>query len=67
MIKDKKIILEQFDLITGKWEQVEKTEEEIEAMKEVEEIDFDVLDAEYEIIQRSIELELGMEKDKSTD
>tara|TARA_R100001463_G_scaffold6788_4_gene22031 strand:+ start:1144 stop:1344 length:201 start_codon:yes stop_codon:yes gene_type:complete len=66
MDRDKKIILEQFDLITGRWEKVERTIEEIENMNKVDELDLDMLDAEYEIIQRSIELELGI-NDKSTD
>jgi len=66
-MKNKKQILEQFDLITGKWEEVERTQEEIDQMRIVEDVDFDLLDAEYEIIQRSIELELGIKNDKSTD
>lgn len=66
-MKDKKIILEQFDAITGKWEKVERTQSEFDAMRHAEEVDFEMLDAEYEIIQRSIELELGIKDDKSTD
>jgi len=66
-MKNKKEILEQFDLITGKWEKVERTQEEIDQMRMVEDVDFDLLDAEYEIIQRSIELELGIKSNKSTD
>ena len=66
-MKDKKIILEQFDVNTGKWEKVERTMEEFENMKVAEELDFDMLDAEYQIIQRTIELELGIKNSKSTD
>jgi hypothetical protein len=66
-MKDKKIILEQFDAITGKWEKVERTQSEFDAMRYAEEVDFEMLDAEYEIIQRSIELELGIKDDESTD
>ena len=66
-MKDKKIILEQFDANTGKWEKVERTMEEFESMRVAEELDFDMLDAEYQIIQRTIELELGIKRSKSTD
>lgn len=66
-MKKKKIILEQFDANTGKWEKVERTMEEFESMRVAEELDFDMLDAEYQIIQRTIELELGIKRSKSTD
>lgn len=66
-MKKKKIILEQFDANTGKWEKVERTMEEFESMRVAEELDFDMLDAEYQIIQRTIELELGINRSKSTD
>lgn len=66
-MKNKKIILEQFDANTGKWEKVERTMEEFESMRVAEELDFDMLDAEYQIIQRTIELELGIKRSKSTD
>lgn len=66
-MKDKKIILEQFNAITGKWEKIERTLEEFESMRVAEELDFDMLDAEYKIIQRTIELELGIIDKKSTD
>lgn len=66
-MKDKKIVLEQFNAITGKWEKIERTLEEFESMRVAEELDFDMLDAEYKIIQRTIELELGIIDKKSTD
>jgi len=66
-MKDKKIVLEQFNAITGKWEKIERTVEEFESMRVAEELDFDMLDAEYKIIQRTIELELGIIDKKSTD
>ena len=66
-MKNKKITLEQFDANTGKWEKVERTMEEFESMRVAEELDFDMLDAEYQIIQRTIELELGIKRSKSTD
>lgn len=66
-MKNKKIILEQFDANTGKWEKVERTMEEFESMRVAEELDFDMLDAEYQIIQRTIELELSIKRSKSTD
>ena len=44
------------------------TQEEIDKMKKLDESEYDVLCAEFEIIQRSIEIDLGLfDSNKSTD
>ena len=66
MIKKKKI--EVFDMITGKWKEELLTQEEINKMKKLDESEYDILRAEFDIIQRSIEMELDMFDNKqSTD
>jgi len=68
MLDDKKQKMEVFDPVTGKWESIEVTEDELKAFQAVHEDDIDVLEAEYEIIQRSIAMHAGKEIDsKSTD
>ena len=60
--------MEVYDPITGKWVAMELTEEEVESFQAMHEDDIDVLDAEYEIIQRSIAMHVGKKIDsKSTD
>jgi len=68
MLDDKKRKMEVYDPITGKWVAMELTEEEVESFQAMHEDDIDVLDAEYEIIQRSIAMHVGKKIDsKSTD
>tara|TARA_R100000664_G_scaffold25432_1_gene35409 strand:+ start:998 stop:1198 length:201 start_codon:yes stop_codon:yes gene_type:complete len=66
MAKKKKI--EVFNITTGKWELEEKTEQEIREMQKMEDNHFDILNAEFKIVQKSIEMQLGMyDKAKSKD
>ena len=65
-MKKKKI--EVFDMATGTWRKELRTQEEIDKMKKLDESEYDVLCAEFEIIQRSIEIDLGLfDSNKSTD
>lgn len=60
--------MEVFDPLTGKWTKVEMTEDEIESFQALHEDDVDVLEAEYQIIQRSIAMHVGTKQDtESTD
>jgi len=64
----KKKKMEVFDPLTGKWTKVEMTEDEIESFQALHEDDVDVLEAEYQIIQRSIAMHVGTKQDiESTD
>ena len=60
--------MEVFDPLTGKWTKVEMTDDEIESFQALHEDDVDVLEAEYQIIQRSIAMHVGTKQDtESTD
>tara|TARA_R110002020_G_scaffold205054_2_gene409530 strand:- start:282 stop:479 length:198 start_codon:yes stop_codon:yes gene_type:complete len=64
----KKKKMEVFDPLTGKWTKVEMTDDEIESFQALHEDDVDVLEAEYQIIQRSIAMHVGTKQDtESTD
>lgn len=64
----KKKKMEVFDPLTGKWTKVEMTDDEIESFQALHEGDVDVLEAEYQIIQRSIAMYVGKKQDtESTD
>jgi len=68
MLDEKKQLMEIFDPDTGEWVAMEMTEEEVENFQAMHEDDIDVLDAEYQIIQRSIAMHVGRKIDsKSTD
>jgi hypothetical protein len=68
MLDMKKKKMEVFDPLTGKWTKVEMTEDEIESFQALHEDDVDVLEAEYQIIQRSIAMHVGTKQDtESTD
>ena len=55
-------------MATGTWRKELRTQEEIDKMKKLDESEYDVLCAEFEIIQRSIEIDLGLfDSNKSTD
>ena len=60
--------MEVFDPLTGKWTAVEMTTDEIDGFQALHEDDVDVLEAEYQIIQRSIAMHVGKKQDtESTD
>ena len=68
MLNMKKKKMEVFDPLTGKWTKVEMTDDEIESFQALHEDDVDVLEAEYQIIQRSIAMHVGTKQDtESTD
>lgn len=68
MLDMKKKKMEVFDPLTGKWTKVEMTDDEIESFQALHEDDVDVLEAEYQIIQRSIAMHVGTKQDtESTD
>jgi len=68
MLDIKKKKMEIFDPLTGNWTTVEMTDDEIENFQAMDDDDVDVLDAEYEIIQRSIAMHIGGTQDiESTD
>jgi len=62
-------IIEVFNATTGKWESETVTQEEYEEMKtlSVPQKNSDVLQAEFEIVQRSLAMQLGKQVDKSMD
>lgn len=62
-------IIEVFNASTGKWEPETVTQEEYEEMKtlSVPQKDADVLKAEFEIVQKSLALQLGKQVDRSMD
>lgn len=55
----KKYKMEVFNANTGKWEDKLMTEEELGTMREVEFENFEELKAEFEIIQKSIAMQMG--------
>ena len=60
--------MEVFDPLTGKWTLMEMTDDEIDNFQAMNDDDVDILDAEYQIIQRSIAMHIGEKQDaESTD
>ena len=65
---DKKYKLEVFNMSTGKWEDKTVTVEELKEMVEAEDHMLEKIQAEFEITQKSIAMQLGMKEDpKSKD
>ena len=62
-------IIEVFNASTGKWESETVTQEEYEEMKtlSVPQKNSDVLQAEFEIVKKSLAMQLGKQVDKSMD
>ena len=62
-------IIEVFNASTGKWEPETVTQKEYEEMKtlSIPHKDADVLKAEFEIVQKSLALQLGKQADRSMD
>ena len=57
-----------FNTNTGKWEDKLMSQQEVDEMKEVEFENFEELKAEFEIIQKSIAMQMGEKTDlKSKD
>jgi hypothetical protein len=68
MLDMKKKKMEVFDPLTGKWTLMEMTDDEIDNFQAMNDDDVDILDAEYQIIQRSIAMHIGEKQDtESTD
>lgn len=68
MLEDKKIVMEYYDLEKEEWVETEMTQEEILASQFIHEEDAELLNAEYKIIQRVIEMQTGKhDNPKSTD
>tara|TARA_R100000655_G_scaffold104922_1_gene152649 strand:- start:13256 stop:13453 length:198 start_codon:yes stop_codon:yes gene_type:complete len=64
----KKRLMEVFNTNTGKWEDKLMSQQEVDEMKEVEFENFEELKAEFEIIQKSIAMQMGEKTDlKSKD
>tara|TARA_R100001443_G_scaffold51039_2_gene63094 strand:+ start:51 stop:233 length:183 start_codon:yes stop_codon:yes gene_type:complete len=60
--------MEVFNTNTGKWEDKLMSQQEVDEMKEVEFENFEELKAEFEIIQKSIAMQMGEKTDlKSKD
>lgn len=60
--------MEVFNANTGKWEDKLMSQQEVDEMKEVEFENFEELRAEFEIIQKSIAMQMGEKTDpKSKD
>jgi len=65
---DKKYKLEVFDINTGKWEDKMITIEELKEMVEAEDHMLEKIQAEFEITQKSIAMQMGKEENpKSKD
>ena len=63
----KKYTIEIFDVNSGKWEDKLVTKEELEEMTVLEQENIDELKAEFEIVQKSIAMQLGQSESKSMD
>jgi hypothetical protein len=67
-MKEKTKKIEVFNMETGKWEPKAVTEEEYGYVIEIEQQDQEVLQAEFEIVQRSIAMQMNEKtEDKSKD
>ena len=65
---DKKYKLEVFNINTGKWEDRTVTVEELKEMVKAEDHMLEKIQAEFEITQKSIAMQMGMKEDlKSKD
>ncbi len=65
---DKKYKLEVFNMNTGKWEDKMVTIAELKELVEAEDHQLEKIQAEFEITQKSIAMQLGMKEDpKSKD